>query len=132
VTWAHNTKDDDVIADSHKGPVQVYIAPTQTEGKGNVWVKIASDGFNGQWATDKLRASKGQHSFTIPSGLAPGEYLIRPEIIALHEGNRQGGAQLYMACVQFKVTGDGSKVCLFLVKIRQDCSLTTSRHFLLE
>jgi hypothetical protein len=56
----------------------------------------------------------GQHSFTIPSVLAAGDYLIRPEIIALHEGSKQGGAQLYMACVQFKVAGSGSKVSLSL------------------
>jgi len=118
-----------------QGPVQVYIAPVSSAsstppGSGPIWVKIASDGYNGQWATDKLRANKGkscfymlfgcmklnvrnsgQHSFTIPSALAPGDYLVRPEIIALHEGSKQGGAQLYMACVQFKVAGSGSKVC---------------------
>ncbi|KAF2423506.1 hypothetical protein EJ08DRAFT_595957, partial [Tothia fuscella] len=108
ITWAHNNKGDEVIADSHKGPVQVYMAPGTT-GKGNVWVKIASKGFeNGKWATDELRQNKGQHSFTIPP-LSPGDYLVRPEIVALHEGSKQGGAQLYMACVQVKVTGSGTK-----------------------
>ncbi|KAF2396035.1 hypothetical protein EJ06DRAFT_560272 [Trichodelitschia bisporula] len=108
VIWAHNNKGDDIIADSHKGPVQVYVAPAKSEGKGNVWVKIASEGFeHGVWATDKLRKNGGKHDFTMPS-LAPGEYLIRPEIVALHEGSNVGGAQLYMACIQFKVTG-GSK-----------------------
>jgi cellulase len=101
-----------VIADSHKGPVQVYMAPG-TDGKGNVWVKIASEGYDGgRWATDKLRANKGQHSFTVPQ-LAPGNYLIRPEIIALHEGSKPGGSQLYMACVQVKVTGAGTKVSIY-------------------
>jgi len=105
IEWAHNTRGDEVIAESHKGPVQVYIAPTSTNGKGNVWVKVASEGFVGNtWATDKLRANKGKHSFVMPH-LAPGAYLIRPEIIALHEGQNQGGAQLYMACVQVKITG---------------------------
>jgi hypothetical protein len=110
VTWAHNTRGDEVIADSHKGPVQVYVAPGASNGKGNVWVKIASEGYeNGKWATDKLRANKGQHSFTLPQ-LAPGDYLIRPEIIALHEGSKVGGTQLYMACVQVKLSGTGTKV----------------------
>jgi Auxiliary Activity family 9 (formerly GH61) len=31
-------------------------------------------------------------------------------IIALHEGDRLGGAQLYMACVQVKVIGSGGNV----------------------
>lgn len=112
MTWAHNNRGDEIIADSHKGPVQVYVAPGASNGKGNVWVKIASKGLeNGKWATDELRANKGQHSFTIPQ-LAPGDYLVRPEIVALHEGSRQGGAQLYMACIQMKITGAGTKVRL--------------------
>jgi hypothetical protein len=31
--------------------------------------------------------------------------------VALHEGDRMGGAQLYMACVQVKVSKMGGKVC---------------------
>jgi cellulase len=99
VEWAHNNRGDDIIATSHKGPVQVYLASTKSSDKGPVWVKVASDGFSGgQWATDKLRANKGKHSFTMPH-VNPGSYLIRPEIVALHEGNRVGGAQLYMVRV---------------------------------
>jgi len=105
IEWAHNTRGDEIIAGSHKGPVQVYIAPTSSDGKGSVWMKVASEGFEGNvWATDKLRANKGKHSFTMPH-LAPGAYLIRPEIIALHEGQNVGGAQFYMGCVQVKIAG---------------------------
>ena len=53
-------------------------------------------------------ANKGKHSITIPD-LAAGEYLLRPEIIALHEGDRASGAQFYMECVQIKVTSAGAK-----------------------
>ncbi|ORY12047.1 glycosyl hydrolase family 61-domain-containing protein [Clohesyomyces aquaticus] len=109
--WHHNNRDasDDIIAESHKGPVLTYIAPTKSNGAGEVWVKLAEDGFaNGKWAVDTLIANKGKHSITLPD-LAAGEYLLRPEIIALHEGNRQGGAQLYMECVQIKVTSSGAK-----------------------
>lgn len=53
-------------------------------------------------------ANKGKHSITVPD-LAAGEYLLRPEIIALHEGDRSGGAQFYMECVQIKVTSAGAK-----------------------
>lgn len=42
--------------------------------------------------------------------MAAGDYYLRPEIIALHEGNRQGGTQLYMECVHIKVTGSGTAV----------------------
>ncbi|KAK0640365.1 putative endo-beta-1 [Lasiodiplodia hormozganensis] len=108
--WHHNNRDsgDDIIASSHKGPVMVYMAPTEKGSAGSGWVKIAEEGYSsGTWAVDTLIANKGKHSITIPD-VPAGEYLLRPEIIALHEGNRQGGAQLYMECVQVKVTSDGS------------------------
>ncbi|KAL3429245.1 glycosyl hydrolase family 61-domain-containing protein [Aspergillus tetrazonus] len=108
--WHHNSRDssDDIIADSHKGPVLVYMAPTEAGSAGKNWVKIYEDGYNdGTWAVDTLIANKGKHSVTVPD-VPAGNYLFRPEIIALHEGNREGGAQLYMECVQFKVTSDGT------------------------
>jgi len=109
--WHHNDASaaDDIIADSHKGPILVYAAPASSNGKGAVWVKLAHDGHaNGKWAVDNLIANRGKHSITMPD-LAAGDYLLRPEIIALHEGNRQAGAQFYMECVQVRVTSSGSK-----------------------
>jgi cellulase len=108
--WHHNTNDasDDIIDGSHKGPVLTYIAPADSNGEGNVWLKLAEEGLsNGKWAVDNLIANRGKHSITLPD-LAAGEYLLRPEIIALHEGNRESGAQFYMECVQVKVTSSGS------------------------
>ncbi|KAF2257988.1 hypothetical protein CC78DRAFT_538136 [Lojkania enalia] len=108
--WHHNDRSDadDIIASSHLGPVMTYIAPTSSNGEGDVWIKLAEDGFDGDWAVNRLIANRGKHSITLPD-LAAGEYLLRPEIIALHEGNREGGAQFYMECVQIKVTSSGSK-----------------------
>jgi cellulase len=77
------------------------------------WTKIAEDGFDGKsWAVDKLLAGsytgkKGQHKMKLPA-LSPGEYILRPEILALHEGNRQGGAQFYMECIHVTVGGSGT------------------------
>jgi lytic cellulose monooxygenase (C1-hydroxylating) len=86
-----------------------YIAPTASNGAGNVWIKLAEEGYaNGKWAVDNLIANKGKHSITLPD-LAAGEYLLRPEILALHEGMTLGGAQWYMECVQIKVTSAGTK-----------------------
>ena len=109
--WHHNDPatvsgdQDEPIAASHKGPIMVYIAPAKSNGEGDVWVKIAEDGLTGgKWAVEKFIADKGKHSVTLPD-LADGEYLIRPEIIALHEGNRAKGAQFYNGCGQIKVTG---------------------------
>ncbi|KAF7627972.1 hypothetical protein AFLA_003339 [Aspergillus flavus NRRL3357] len=109
--WHHDSRSDsdDIIASSHKGPIMVYMAPTEKGTAGNGWVKIAEDGYtDGTWAVDTLIKNRGKHSVTVPD-VAAGEYLFRPEIIALHEGNRQGGAQFYMECVQVKVTSSGSK-----------------------
>ncbi|KAB5588685.1 Glycoside hydrolase family 61 protein [Ceratobasidium theobromae] len=109
----HDNPLDDIIAKSHVGPVQVYVAPTASNGAGPVWVKIFSEGFTTQWATDKLIANKGHISVTVPD-LVPNEYLFRPEVLALHEAdtphnkNPGRGVQLYMECVQFKVISSGS------------------------
>lgn len=117
--WHHdsNAASDDIIASSHKGPVMVYIAPTSSSGSGAVWVKLAEAGYDAStklWAVDTLIANKGIRSFTLPASLAPGDYLLRGEIIALHEAdtaynvNSARGAQFYMECVQISVTGSGT------------------------
>jgi len=64
-------------------------------------------------------------SVTFPR-VAAGEYLIRPEILALHEGNRVGGAQFYMACIQFKTSGSGSVSSIWIKRNNQLTSLGTS------
>lgn len=42
---------------------------------------------------------------TIPSNLAPGNYLIRHELLALHQANTP---QFYPECAQLVVTGSGT------------------------
>lgn len=42
---------------------------------------------------------------TIPSTLAPGNYLLRSEVIALQLAMTQGGAEFYPACIQLSVGG---------------------------
>ncbi len=43
---------------------------------------------------------------TLPSNLAPGNYIIRHEIIALQLAQSEGGAEFYPSCTQLKVGGD--------------------------
>lgn len=70
----------------------------------------------GQWAVDKLLANGGKHSCTLPSALAPGNYLLRAEIMAHHESetsystNPARGTQFYPSCTQITVTAGGSAV----------------------
>lgn len=57
---------------------------------------------------DHLIANNGWASFTLPSCLAPGQYLMRTEILALHSASSQGEAQFYTSCAQLNVAGSGT------------------------
>jgi cellulase len=94
---------------SHKGPIMVWVAKAETEGKGNAWVKIQQSGLSGgKWAVDTFRSDAGKIDVTVPD-LVAGDYLIRSEIIALHEASAEGKAQFYNGCGQIKVTSSGTK-----------------------
>ncbi|KAG9122168.1 hypothetical protein FRC07_001564 [Ceratobasidium sp. 392] len=111
--WFHANRGDDIIDHSHKGPVIAYIAPASTNGEGAVWSKIWQQAYTDDWATEKLIAASGHHTVTVPN-LAAGDYLLRGEIIALHESdtdftvNSARGAQFYMSCIQIRVVSSGS------------------------
>jgi len=47
-------------------------------------------------------------SVTLPTQLAPGEYLIRQEIVALHLAVTLGGAEFYPSCTQVRIGGSQS------------------------
>jgi len=99
--------DTYIIAPDHRGPCIIYLANSET-GSGPVWFKIFEDGYDQSsklWCVDKLRANKGKLTFTIPSDLAPGNYLMRGELIALHEGFELYGAQPYVGCAEITVGG---------------------------
>lgn len=109
--WHHNNPatiqgdQDEPIAASHQGPIMVYMAKASTKGEGAVWTKIFEDGMtNGKFAVQKFIDNKGKITITLPN-VEDGEYLIRPEMIGLHEGNRAKGAQFYNGCGQIKVSG---------------------------
>ncbi|KAF8895346.1 glycosyl hydrolase family 61-domain-containing protein [Infundibulicybe gibba] len=117
----HHTLDGAVASDpadpidaSHKGPLIAYLAKipsaTQSSVTGLKWFKIYQDGLDssGKWGVDRLIANKGKLTFTIPSCIAAGQYLLRVEIIALHAASSYPGAQLYMECAQLQITGGGS------------------------
>jgi hypothetical protein len=43
--------------------------------------------------TEVLNDNCGHYTFTIPKDIAPGDYLLRAEVIALHVASSVGGAQ---------------------------------------
>jgi cellulase len=113
-----SSRGDDIIAASHHGPILTYIAAyTDSDGSGPIWTKIAEEGLEHSsttWAVDRLIANRGRWPVTLPSSLQPSRYLLRQEIIALHEAdavysqNPVRGAQFYPSCIQIEVTSGGS------------------------
>ncbi|KAH6675919.1 glycoside hydrolase [Halenospora varia] len=107
--------------DSHRGPMITWMALCPSEGCQNwlpgtspVWFKIKQEGRQGTsdvWATTPfMTVPNAGYTYTIPSCLKPGSYLVRHEIIALHSAWAVGEAQFYPSCHQLKVTGNGTKV----------------------
>jgi cellulase len=83
----------------------VYLAKVSnaatTGTTGLQWFKVAESGLSGgTWAVDTMISNGGWHYFNMPSCVAPGEYLMRVELVALHSASRQGEAQFYMECAQ--------------------------------
>jgi hypothetical protein len=105
--WPHNT-----------GPMEVYLASCGSaacdkfDASKAQWFKINQVGKRtggGGWVQQDQFDGKA-HSFKLPSNLAPGGYLLRHEIIALHLADQPGGAEFYPACAQIKVGGSQSGV----------------------
>jgi hypothetical protein len=62
----------------------------------------------GRYASDKLIADGNKWTVTIPSYVAPGNYVLRHEIIALHSAYDPNGAQNYPQCINLEITGKGT------------------------
>ncbi|KAL8288193.1 hypothetical protein RB597_000337 [Gaeumannomyces tritici] len=109
----------DTWPDSHHGPMLNYLAPCSGEctsaSAGSLsFTKITEgaliSGSNpGNWVTDTMIRNKFASDLTIPRDLAPGNYVLRHEIIALHAAGQQNGAQAYPQCLNLKIRSGGSK-----------------------
>jgi cellulase len=104
-TGADGSADNKVIDSSHKGPVMAYMKKVDdatqnpSAGPGDGWFKIAEAGLisSSQWAVDALIEAGGVQTVTIPSCIEDGDYLLRFELIALHDGTKPNGAQFYVS-----------------------------------
>jgi hypothetical protein len=71
---------------------------------GDGWFKIWDDTYDAgtsQWCTEKLIKNKGMLSVEIPENLAGGYYLVRPELLALHQADKNPpNPQFYVGCAQ--------------------------------
>ncbi|KAH7035728.1 glycoside hydrolase [Microdochium trichocladiopsis] len=92
------------IGGNHFGPVIVYlskVSDASTDTGSGKWFKIFETGYNAAtkvWGNEGLNRGCGKQQLKIPSSIAPGDYLLRAETIALHAAGQAGGAQFYMTC----------------------------------
>jgi len=101
--WVHNT-----------GPVLTYMAScgsgscTQFDSTQAEWFKIDEKGrhdTDSNWFMSDYNSNRDALlSATIPTNLPAGEYLIRHELLALHNGQAEGGAEFYPACIQVRLS----------------------------
>lgn len=112
------------IDPSHKGPIMYYMAKVDNAATapltGLKWFKIYQESFdaaNARWAVDDMIANKGWSYTTIPTCLAPGQYLLRVELLALHSAYDLNGAQFYQSCAQLNLASEGTVVPTATVSI---------------
>ncbi|KAJ1769081.1 hypothetical protein LPJ74_004315, partial [Coemansia sp. RSA 1843] len=109
IRWDHanNTVSLPVLPRSHLGPCMVYMAPLSSEGNGNVWFKIYEDGYDTNskaWCSIKLIDSWGMLDVAIPKNIPNGDYLVRAEVLALHQTRVIGDTQFYPNCMVVTVS----------------------------
>ncbi|KAF2179501.1 lytic polysaccharide monooxygenase [Zopfia rhizophila CBS 207.26] len=79
---------------------------------GNVWVKIDQMAYdtsmNPPWGSDMLAKQGASWTVTVPPNLAPGQYILRHEILGLHVAGQRMGAQFYPSCSHLTVTSGGT------------------------
>jgi len=111
ILWPHNV-----------GPVMTYIAScegncTSFNSVKAKWIKIdeageVNNGTSGDWVQNETYHQGKSYSFSLPSDLSNGQYLIRHEIIALHNAQTVGLAEFYPACAQVEISGSSSQTSI--------------------
>jgi len=102
--WPHNT-----------GPMLTYMASCgsttcdQFDSTQAEWFKIDEVGKSGSDTWVQAEVMNGSpYTMNLPSNVAPGQYLVRHEIIALQLATSVGGAEFYPMCTQINVSGSGT------------------------
>ncbi|KEY73481.1 hypothetical protein S7711_07505 [Stachybotrys chartarum IBT 7711] len=99
------------------GPILTYVARcpgecTNVDKNTLRWVKIEQVGIvnpsTQQWAQQVLINNNGSWTTTVPRSLAPGNYVFRHELIAVHAAVSSNGTQNYPQCFNVRVTGSGT------------------------
>jgi hypothetical protein len=106
--WPHNV-----------GPLITYLADCKGDcskfsSLDAEWIKIDQAGLVAGSSSTWVQGAtlfKGQpYNFTLPPQIPTGNYIMRHEIIALHNAQSANGAEHYPACINLKVTGGSQSV----------------------
>ncbi|KAF3003533.1 hypothetical protein E8E13_005622 [Curvularia kusanoi] len=100
----------------HKGPCAVYMkkvaSAVEDTAAGDGWFKIFEHGYDSaskNWCSDKIIDNDGLLNVKLPAGLEGGDYLVRPEILALHAAVDRD-PQFYTGCAQIFLESNGNLV----------------------
>lgn len=105
---------------SHDGPLMSFLAAcpgndcTKVDKTALKFFKISEEGLlDGtsqpkKWATGAMIKNNFTANTKIPASIVGGQYVMRHEAIALHEANRDGGAQNYPFCINLNIASTGT------------------------
>ncbi|KAF2626774.1 lytic polysaccharide monooxygenase [Macroventuria anomochaeta] len=100
----------------HKGPCAVYLkkvsSAIEDTAAGDGWFKIFEHGYDSstdRWCSDEVIDNNGLLNVKLPANLERGNYLARPELLALHAAN-DNDPQFYTGCAQIFLESDGNLV----------------------
>jgi len=104
---------------NHHGPVMNYLAKcpgkcADAKPQDLEFVKVQEVGrveagpIPGVWGTDLITKSGSTFTFQLPTGLASGEYVLKHDLLALHNA-QNNDAQFYPVCANLVITDDGSR-----------------------
>jgi len=108
------------IVRMHLGPVMSYLGalPSPDTKPQNIkFFKISELGYDNAkrlWANEELIKKNYTDTFTIPSDIKPGAYVLRTELLALHgntmswEPTLYSGPQFYTHCFNVEISGNGN------------------------
>lgn len=133
--WADGSHPGSIDG-SHKGPCAVYMKAVSSAitdpGYGVGWFKIWDSGYDNSTSqcrfsprslstgrmtnittgcTEKLIQNDGFLSVDIPNDIAGGYYLVRPELLALHQADKSPpNPQFYVGCGQIFLQSTGTSI----------------------
>ena len=87
--WRADASNPPSVMDDSHGPCAIYLKKVDdaltAPGPGPDWFKLSHNSTDsGVFCTDRLRLANSPQPGVIPFNIAPGDYLIRAEILALN------------------------------------------------